>query len=182
VVFDFGTTTEHAPNGPSEAFQSGLRSDFGYDIYQNDSAVVRHVLTHQTGRKENVGDFGSKLIDYRKQSVLVFGRDNSAYRFALVAPRVTTRKLENRRLLGLECSGMEMSYEDKNRFRHIQQKWMAAGATFREPLLEIGYIYEPDGSLSEVSIGVVMRLEKVGSIDPTLFDVPKGLQVTPVSP
>jgi hypothetical protein len=183
VVFDFGSTTEEVPNGPAKTYQSGLWTQFSYDIYQNNLEVVRYVLTRLSGaRKSSVADFGDKLVDYPNKSVLVFRGQNPADRSPLMRAQATSTGLEGRHLLGFDCEGVDVRYVDRNGFKHVRQSWTPTRTTFRDPLLEIGYIYDPDGSLSEISLGAVTLLENVQSLDGTLFETPKDMKVNNISP
>ena len=183
VVFDFGRATEEVPNGPARTYESGLWTQFSYDIYQNNHEVVRYVLTRVSGaRKSSVADFGDKLVDYRNGSVLVFRGQHYADRSPLVRAQATSTALESRRLLGFDCKGVDVRYVDRNGFKHVQQMWTPIGGTFRDPLLDLGYIYDPDGSLSEISMGALTLLEKVQSLDGTLFETPKELKVNNINP
>jgi hypothetical protein len=178
VVFDFGPTTEEVPNSPPKIYESGLQTEFSYDVYQNNLGVVRYVLTHRSGaRKDSVGDFASRLVDHRNNSTLVFSTPNTAYRGPLTPAQARATKLEDRRLLGFDCKGVEIRYEDRNHFKHLRQMWTPAQATFKDALLEIGYIYDPDGSLREITLGAITQLEKVPSLDPALFELAKGVKV-----
>jgi hypothetical protein len=45
VVYDFGTTAEEVPNCPPKIYQSGMWSQFSYEIYQNEHAGTFGTLT-----------------------------------------------------------------------------------------------------------------------------------------
>jgi hypothetical protein len=175
VVFDFGTATQNVGKAHPETFKLGLLTEFDYDIYQNDRGVVRYVLTRRSGsRKDSPGDFGNLLIDHPNGLVFVLDSPGGAFRSKLVRPGSTITELENRKILGYDCRGVQISYEDPNHFKHVRRMWVPRDASFKDPLLEIAYIFDPDGSLGELSVGAVTRLEKASSLDPTLFQLPAG--------
>jgi len=179
IVFDFGARTQEVPGGPPEVYQTCLQTDFGYDVYQNHLGVVRYVLTRRTGaRKDSLGDFASKLVDHGGGTVTLFLSPSTAYRGRLNQFPITTGRLESRRLLGFDCKGVEIRYEDSNHFKHVRQTWTAAQTTFKESLLEIGYIYDRDRSLRELTVGVITQFGKVQSIEPSLFEIPTGVSVS----
>lgn len=183
VVFDFGTATDQVAQGPPKNYRMAMVTDFSYLIYQNNLGDVRYVLTSRSGSvKDSPGDFGSKLVDHRSGWVVLLDTPTTAYRSPLIPAGSATTKLEDRNVLGFGCRGVETSYEDRNHFRHVRQMWAPANGSFKDPLLEIAYIFDPDGSLGELSIGVVTRLERAQSIDGSLFQIPSGVKVVEVKP
>ncbi len=181
VVFDFGEAVEEIP-GPRRLFHKAVRVGYTYDVYQSPLEVVRRQVINQTSKQASEGDRGTQLIDYRRGSVTTLLHGEKAVRFPLIPPGAATTELDDRRILGLNCKGTQIAYQDGNRFRHVRQAWVPAGSSFKDYVLEIAYIYNPDGSVAEVSLGVTTMLERVSPLDPALFELPPGLEVVDVAP
>jgi hypothetical protein len=125
-----------------------------------------------------LGDFASKLVDPNNNSVILFLSPSAVYRGRLNRFPATTTPLEKRKVLGFDCKGVETRYQDNNGFKHLRQAWASTQTTFLGPLLEMDYTYDPDSSLREITLGAVTQLQAVPSVDPSLFEIPRGVTVT----
>jgi hypothetical protein len=155
---------------------------YNYDVFQNDKQVVRRELTHMT--RNPIAEIGRdvKIIDYRQGRALAFNKGSTRAERYPVRTVGSLRALENRMILDHQTAGTETTRQDRDGTSYVSQSWVPRDSEYKEPLLKIEYSVGPGGRLGFFVLQVTTRIEKVDSLDPSLFEPPSGLQVNEIGP
>jgi len=161
---------------PEKGVEGGL-TQYIYDVYQSDKAMVRRELAYMN--RNPIAEVGRdvQLIDYDQGIGLAYDQGRSrAIRYHLENPG-TSRPVEDRVILGYKCTGLENEWEDAQREKHTRQTWTATEG-FRAPLLKIQYGVSRDNQLQYLIVEAMTKLEPVAFLEPFLFEPPPGLNIT----
>ena len=158
-----------------------------WGIYQNPEAIVRYERESSIPPASISTD--TSIIDYRNGIVL------SPYRGQTTAVRSKLTQIERNPSMpqsaplgqliisGQKCNGIRNRMQDPiNKETEERETWVVEESGFRIPLLEIRRRAGIDGKPHSMTVKVITCLERVEALDPSLFKLPAGYNVTEVKP
>jgi hypothetical protein len=151
-----------------------------YDLYQSAAGVAREELTHLNRNRSVEPPMDIRILDYRSDSGLVFDRGGEQAIKGPLTPAAPGRNIGSRRILGVQCRGMEYEWETPQGATVKLDKWSGLDTSFKVPLLEVAYFTDSSGALLSLTLRMVTKLETVDSLPDSLFQPPPGLEVTNV--